>query len=119
MNMVLHTDPVPLRMDEHGALRFAGSRVTLDVVLADFKNGLPTETIARGYDTVAPADVYAAIAYYLRHTEEVEAYLQRRNDEAELLKKRFEDRYPVRAELATKLRAPQTGGTTTHDPAGE
>ena len=42
------------------------------------------------YDTLLLADVHAAIAYYLRHKGEVQAYLKRRAAEAETLRARIE-----------------------------
>jgi uncharacterized protein (DUF433 family) len=119
MTMLLHADPVPLRMDEQGAIRFEGSRVTLDTVIENFKSGLLVETIARGYDTVRPADIYAAIAYYLRHTDEVEAYLTRREEEAKALKNLMAERFPVAPELLAKIRAFDVEVGSAHGPVGK
>jgi len=38
------------------------------------------------YDTLVLADVHATISYYLRHRDEVRAYLKRREEEAEALR---------------------------------
>jgi uncharacterized protein (DUF433 family) len=91
MIMVIQTDPVPLRVDDQGAIRIGNSRVTLDVVIAEHKKGASPETIAEEFDTLELADIYAALAYYLRHEEEVGAYLQRRHEEAEAIRKKVED----------------------------
>ena len=43
------------------------------------------EEIVQAYDTLALPDVYGAIAYILRHREEVETYMKRCADEAAAL----------------------------------
>jgi hypothetical protein len=40
------------------------------------------------------ADVYAVIAYYLRHKEEVEAYLQEQERLSEKIREENEQRFP-------------------------
>src|SRR3954447_24165355 len=74
----LHAEPPPLRMDEGGAVRVGASRVSLDLVVEQYENGMTPEDMVRAYDTLALADVHAAIAYYLRHRDAVRAYLTRR-----------------------------------------
>ena len=57
------------------------------------------EDMVRAYDTLVLADVYGVIAYYLRHRDEVRAYMKRRNEEAAALKAKIEAlhrRYPAR-----------------------
>ena len=39
---------------------------------------LPPEAIAQRYPTATLADIYAVVAYYLRHRQEFEAYLAER-----------------------------------------
>jgi hypothetical protein len=46
--------------------------------------------MVRAYDVLVLADVYGAIAYYLRHREEVQGYLTRRQEEAEVLRAKIE-----------------------------
>jgi uncharacterized protein (DUF433 family) len=84
----------PLRVDEGGAVRVGRSRVTLDVVVGQYENGMTPEDMVRAYDTLAPADVHAVIAYYLRHRTEARAYLDRRAAEAAGLKARIEAERP-------------------------
>lgn len=55
----------------------------LDTVVAAFEQGATPEEIGLRYDTLDLADVYAAIAYYLRHRDEVGAYLRARKAEAD------------------------------------
>src|SRR5947209_14394597 len=82
MSVTLAPEAPPLSMDEHGCIRVGGSRVSLDVVIEDFKAGAQANEIAERYDVLQLADVHGAIAYYLRHRDEVEAYLARRGREA-------------------------------------
>ena len=103
MTMLLHSDPVPLRLDETGTIRVGSSRVTLDVLLADHRSGLSPEDIVRELDTLNLADVYGVIAYYHRHKDEVDEYLRRRKNEAQALRRKIEADQPDRAQLKAKL----------------
>jgi uncharacterized protein (DUF433 family) len=85
MTPALQADPLPLRTEEDGGIRVGDTRVHLEILMAEYKKGRTPEDIVRSYDTLKLADVYAVIAYYLRHTEEVEAYLARRDQEADAL----------------------------------
>ena len=117
--ITLHADPAPLRVDETGTIRVGSSRVTLDVLLADYKGGLPPEEIARQLDTLTVADVYAALAYYHRHREEVEEYLRRREAQAEALRRQIEAAQPDRAELKARLLARLAWKDDSHAPPAQ
>jgi uncharacterized protein (DUF433 family) len=90
----LHTDPPPLRVDEGGAVRVGKSRISLDLVVEQHENGMTPEDMIRAYDTLVLADVHAVIAYYLRHRDDVRAYLKRRVEEAEALQAKIETERP-------------------------
>jgi uncharacterized protein (DUF433 family) len=119
MTILLHADPVPLQVDESGTIRVGSSRVTLDVLLADYRSGLSPEEIVRQLDTLDLADVYGAIAYYHRHRGEVEEYLRRREAEAEALRRDIEAGQPVRGELKAQLTARMAQRNGGHCPAEE
>ncbi|MBV7330619.1 DUF433 domain-containing protein [Chloroflexi bacterium TSY] len=54
-----------------------GTRVALDSVVFAFRDGLSAETIAAEcFPTLTLEQVYGAIAYYLRHRAEIDAYLE-------------------------------------------
>jgi len=59
-----------------------GTRVTLDVLLAAFREGATAEEIAQQYPSVSLADVYQVIGYSLRHSSELEPYLIQRRQKA-------------------------------------
>src|SRR5437867_165853 len=90
----LQADPLPLRVDEGGVIRVGKSRVSLDLVVDQYENGMTAEGLVRAYDTLVLADVHAVIAYYLHHREEVRAYLSRRREEAETLRTQIEAEHP-------------------------
>src|SRR3982751_822121 len=93
-NLPLDTEALPLRTDAGGAVRVGNSRVSLDLVVEQYENGMTPEDMVRAYDTLALADVHAVIAYYLRHRDEVRAYLTRRSEEAEVLRAKIESERP-------------------------
>jgi uncharacterized protein (DUF433 family) len=105
MDLTIYQEPVPLRKDEYGVVRVGDTQVLLDVVVREFKNGATPSEIAHGYSTLDLADVYAVIAYYLRHQGEVDAYLQARREEAEKLRQEIEVKQSDRAELRARLQA--------------
>jgi len=99
-----------LRIDDHGAIRIGNTRVALEIVIGEYLAGTNAEEIAEQYSTLALADVYSAIGYYLRHREEVEAYLQRRDQLAEEVCQRIEARQAPAGELRAKLIARRAAG---------
>lgn len=92
--LLVHADLPPLRLAEGGAVRVGNSRISLDLIVEQYENGLTPEDMIRAYDTLALADVYAVIAYYLRHKDEVRTYLKRRQEEAESLRAAIEAERP-------------------------
>jgi uncharacterized protein (DUF433 family) len=64
-------------------IRVKGTRVVIDVLLAEFNRGATAEQIQQSYPTVTREQVYATITYYLHNQPTVDAYLQRSQDEAE------------------------------------
>ena len=76
MKLEIRTDPPPLREDLGGAIRVGPTRVTLETVLHAYKSGESPEEIVEAFDTLRLADVYSVIGYFLRHRDEVDAYLE-------------------------------------------
>jgi uncharacterized protein (DUF433 family) len=111
----LHADRPPLRVDEGGAVRIGKSRISLDLVVEQYENGMTPEDMVRAYDTLGLADVHAVIAYYLRHRDEVRAYLKRRGEEAEALRAKIEAERPrvSREELLARRSAREKANAPT------
>ncbi len=109
MAFTVQTEAPPLSEDTTGALRVGNSRVLLEMVIRAFQDGATPEAIVQRYPTLALPDVYAVLAYYLRHPNEVEEYLARREQKAEGIRERIEsqqgDLSEIRARLLTKRRA--------------
>lgn len=105
MALPVAAEPIPFGVGSDGVARVGGTRVTLDTVVRAFKRGSTPDEIVQSYDTLQPADVYAAIAYYLRHQAEVEAYLTERQERAEAVRATIEataDRQEIRARLRSR-----------------
>jgi uncharacterized protein (DUF433 family) len=118
MTPTIEAEPVPLRADERGALRVGDSRVTLDVLINEYEEGADPEGIVNSFPTLRLADVYAVIAYYLRHKDTVDDYLRKREVEAAALRREIESRQPNKAELRAKLMARRDRQENGHASAG-
>lgn len=69
------TETIPVKTDKDGVIRIGNTRVTLETVVSAFKEGETAEEIVISYPTLALADVYTVIGYYLHKKDEVEQYL--------------------------------------------
>jgi uncharacterized protein (DUF433 family) len=106
MALIAVQEAPPLATDSHGVVRVGGTRVTLDVVVHAFDAGASPEEIVQSFPTLALPDVYATIAFVLRHRAEVDGYLAQQATEAEVIRRKIEERFPT-AELRQRLRARQ------------
>ena len=66
-----------------GTWRIAGTRVSIDSVIHSFWEGATPEEICQDFPSLSLAQVYGAIAYYLKQRDKVDAYLQAGRDSAE------------------------------------
>jgi len=110
--LTVHDMPSPLRIDADGVVHVGATRVTLDTVIGAYLDGCTAEEIVEQYSAVSLADVYAVIAYYLTHQEEVNAYLQTREAEAEELRREAEavcDQSGLRERLLARQAARRPG----------
>ncbi|HVK16273.1 MAG TPA: DUF433 domain-containing protein [Fimbriiglobus sp.] len=110
----------PLRMDDSGAIRVGETRVLMVLVIEAFQDGATPEGIVLQYPTLSLADVYAVIAYYLRHKAEVEEYVADYNRQAEEVRARIEaaqkDLPDIRSRLLARRRKGESGGGTVGAP---
>jgi uncharacterized protein (DUF433 family) len=112
MNMLVMTpESPPFRQDAGGAIRVGASRVGLEIVIERFEEGMSAEEILKAYDTLKLADIYATLAYYLRHKEEVNAYLKQLQAETQALRDNSEVEVPpiTRQMLISRLQARKEG----------
>lgn len=109
MAFVAQAESPPLREDAQGALRVGGSRVLLEFVVRAFQDGATPETIVERYSTLTLPDVYAVIAYFLRHRAEVEQYLARREQTAGEVRHRVERQQGDLGDIRARLLAQRQG----------
>lgn len=84
------TQQTPLTLHEEGVIRITGSRVTLDVVVRQFRQGATAEQIQEDFPSLALRDIYAVIAYYLQHTDSVEEYVRAQTQAAHQTRREVE-----------------------------
>lgn len=107
MKLAVEDNPVPLRIDEDGVVRIAGTRVPLDIVVDAFQDGATAEEIVIRYPALRLADVYSIIAYYLHHQAEVDAYLAKEGELDDQIRQKIEagvDMVYIRERLLARKR---------------
>lgn len=85
----------PLALGADGTIRIVGSRVTLDSIVHQFKQGATAEQIHEDFPSLSLREVYGAIAYYLDHTQEVEQYLTEQERDEKASRKQIESKNDV------------------------
>jgi uncharacterized protein (DUF433 family) len=99
-----------VREDDEGVYRVAGTRVMLDSVVAAFHQGHSPETMQQQYPALTLEQVYGALTFYLSHSDEVSAYLERQDEVWSEWQVRSEDASsPVVERLRALRRSPQPG----------
>ena len=92
----MHRDYVERRDD---AYYLVGSRVPLHVIVHEYKNGAPVESIRQSFPTLTLEQIHGALAFYLANQPEVEASIQ----DNERLWEEFRASHPAPAELKEKI----------------
>jgi uncharacterized protein (DUF433 family) len=102
---------VPLTADREGVLYVGDSRVSLHSVVGMFEEGASAEEIALQYDSLRLPDIYAVIAYYLSHKEEINAHFAEEERRSEEACREYEQQFPksLREKLLTRGNAPRGG----------
>ena len=76
--------------ERNGALYVAGTRIGLDVIAYEFRDGRSAEAIFDAYPSIGSlARVYGALAYILEHPKEIEVYLAEQDRRYEKIKARY------------------------------
>lgn len=104
MSLAVATDPTPIRIDADGTVRVAETNVRLQTIVHCHQQGYTPERIHESFPSVSLPDVYGVVSYYLRHKDEVDAYIAENEAEADRLQEKLEAEYPTR-ELRTRLKA--------------
>lgn len=107
MALAIVAERAPLEITADGVVRVGKTRVTLDTVVSVFKQGTTAEEIVYRYPSLQLADVYATIAFYLYHQQEVELYLKQRQQQAQEIRRMNEARFAPQ-ELRDRLLARQS-----------
>jgi uncharacterized protein (DUF433 family) len=106
-------EQIPLRIDPHGVVRVGTSRVTLETLVNVYRQGATAEAIAERFPTLAMADIYAVLGYYLRHRTEVDDYLRQQDQKAAAARRRYEQsfgRSKTREQLAALRQQKRANG---------
>jgi uncharacterized protein (DUF433 family) len=106
MSLIIHADPVPLAPDQAGTVRVANTRITLDTLVEQFRAGATAEALTERFPVLSAADVHAVLAYYLRHRDEVDAYLAEQARQAEAVLAGLGDRHQPWPAVSARLTTP-------------
>lgn len=98
------TQTLPFRLTETGTIRIAQTRVSLDSIVQHYKLGASAEQIAQKFPALDLADIYAAIAYYLKHEEVIEDYLSQQEAKGDAIQEQIESA-PLHQKKSADLRA--------------
>jgi uncharacterized protein (DUF433 family) len=71
-----------------------GTRVSLDSVVYRWLEGLSPESIIESFPAITLEQVYGAVAYYLSHRAEIDAYLKASERDYEAFRQLIRSRYP-------------------------
>jgi uncharacterized protein (DUF433 family) len=96
MALAILAEPAPLKVNPDGVVQVVGTRVTLDTIVAVFRQGATAEEIVHRYPSLKLGDVYASIALCLNHQQEVEAYLKQRQQQAQEIRQINQARFDPR-----------------------
>jgi uncharacterized protein (DUF433 family) len=67
------------------AYRLTGSRISLDSIVYAYWNGQTAESISQSFSGLSLEQVHGALAFYLAHRSEIDAYLRAADAEFDAL----------------------------------
>jgi len=106
--MTIHSDPTVVRLDDHDTIRIGNTRVTLDTLVAQFNSGETPERISENFPTLNLADIFSALAYYLRHRAEVDEYIRQGELKFEEFRKTHPEMFALEQTLRERAKARMT-----------
>ena len=121
MVLSIAAEPIPLSVDAHGTVHVVGAARPSKRCSGSSRRARPHE-IVEAFPDLELADVYAIITYYLRHREDVDAYLHEQEAQAAAIRSKIEahqgDRRDMRERLLAAGRSASTsrGGSTRRRP---
>lgn len=96
-----------------GAYRITDTRISLDSVVYCFLDGQTPESIVQSFPLLTLEQVYGAIAFYLAHRAEIDAYLEQEETEFEALRQAAREADPQFYQKFADMRRRRQG--TAHD----
>ncbi|GFE69572.1 DUF433 domain-containing protein [Chroococcus sp. FPU101] len=94
---------LPVFEEETGAVRVGSTRVLLELVIHAFQDGATFEVIVQRYSSLSLSDVYLTIGYYLQHQDEINVYLEQREQLAESVRQRLSSVQPDLVSIRSRL----------------
>jgi len=104
MNRLETTQNAPLTLGQDGTIRISGSRISLDLIVYQFKLGATAEQIQEDFPSLTLREIYGAIYYYLDREVAVENYL-RQQEQAAAETRRFLASHADSAALRERIHA--------------
>src|SRR5437764_343119 len=84
----------------NGCYYVAGTRIGLDIVTYEFRDGRSPEEIFEAYPSIGSlAKLYGAITFILEHPQEIDSYLKKQGERWE----EFKARNPLGPEMAQRF----------------
>ena len=87
LNRVSATETSYVVRSPEGDWRLTNSRIPLDSIVYAYWAGLSPEAIADDYPTLSLEQIHGAIAFYLHHRAEIDAYMKTQADRWEDLRR--------------------------------
>jgi uncharacterized protein (DUF433 family) len=103
MSLTLQAEKAPIKTNADGAALVGNIRVRLETIISAFHRGDSPEQIVDSFDVLSLAEVYAVIAYYLNHREEVDEYIRQQDLAAEQVYRKIEANRPEMFNLRSRL----------------
>jgi uncharacterized protein (DUF433 family) len=90
---MLTLEPIQIPLSESdGELRVAGTRIALQHIMYEYREGANAEDIVQRFPSLKLGDVHAVLSYYLIHQTEVNQYIAEREHQADQLRSSLEKR---------------------------